>query len=60
MAHANMGIFDANLKESSLRIFQLIQGGPLPFTNGVITPIIIYKWPYKWVTGVTTSISGDI
>ena len=34
-----------------------IQGGPLLVINGVINP---YKWPYKWVTGVITPISGVI
>ena len=36
---------------------RLVQGGPLPVINGVITP---YKWPYKWVTGVviTPFITG--
>ena len=30
-----------------------LQGGPLLVTNGVIT-YNPYRWPYKWVTGVTT------
>ena len=28
---------------------RLIQGGPVPVRNGVITP---YRWPYKWVTAI--------
>ena len=29
---------------------QSLQGGPLPVINGYN----LHKWPYKWVTGVTT------
>ena len=31
--------------------------GPLPVINGVVT---LYNWPYKWVPGVISFISGVI
>ena len=35
------------------------QCGGLSVIHGVITPTV-YKWPYKWVTGIITPISGVI
>ena len=34
--------------------------GPLLVISGVITPINIYKWPYKWLTRVITLLIGVI
>lgn len=37
-------------------IFNLIEGGPLPMINGLITP---FWWPYKWLRGVITLLIGS-
>ena len=37
--------------------WDMLQGGPLPFINGVITPI---KWPCKWLTVFITLLIGVI
>ena len=41
------------MRSSGTYITQMLQRGPLPVINGVMDP---YKWPYKQVTGVITTI----
>ena len=60
----NLPLWDGCLTKhphkSGCLVFQAhTQCGRLSVIRGVITPTV-YKWPYKWATGIITPISGVI